>query len=245
MTIGAFAVVAVVAGHGDDEHALADYRGLARRQPVLAGLLTLFLLAQAGVPLTGGFVAKLSVFSAAVDAGQYWLALIGMLAAVDRGVRLPAHHPRDVRAGRRRGAARRRPCAPVSTTAPRIALAVAAAAVLFLGIMPGGMLDFAQHATQLLAVSCARRRDSSATRHARRRRSGSGGAARRGRRCGGDRGRGRAPSVRRACTPLDQLARAGEVEQVARVGRAGEHDHLDRRAARSAARARSAGCARA
>ena len=48
MTIGAFAVVAVVAGQGDDEHSLADYRGLARRQPLLAGLFTLFLLAQAG-----------------------------------------------------------------------------------------------------------------------------------------------------------------------------------------------------
>ena len=82
MTIGAFAVVGVVARKGDDEHALADYRGLAARQPVLAGLLTLFLLAQAGVPLTGGFVAKLSVFSAAVDAGQWELALIGMLASV-------------------------------------------------------------------------------------------------------------------------------------------------------------------
>ena len=57
------------------------YRGLARRQPLLAGLFTLFLLAQAGVPLTGGFVAKLSVFSAAVAQRQYVLALIGMLAA--------------------------------------------------------------------------------------------------------------------------------------------------------------------
>ena len=81
MTIGAFACVAVIATHGDDQHALADYRGLARRQPLLAGVFTLFLLAQAGVPLTAGFVAKLSVFSAAVDQRQYVLALLGMLAA--------------------------------------------------------------------------------------------------------------------------------------------------------------------
>ena len=72
----------LVARRGDDRHALTDYRGLASARPVLAGLLTLFLLAQAGVPLTGGFVAKLSVFSAAIDVGQYWLALVGMLAAV-------------------------------------------------------------------------------------------------------------------------------------------------------------------
>ncbi len=82
MAIGAFTVVTVVAREGDDRHSLEEYRGLARRRPVLAALFTLFLLAQAGVPLTGGFIAKLSVFDAAVDAGQYWLALIGMLAAV-------------------------------------------------------------------------------------------------------------------------------------------------------------------
>jgi len=50
--------------------ALTDYRGLASARPVLAGLFTLFLLAQAGVPFTGGFVAKLSVFSAAIDVGS-------------------------------------------------------------------------------------------------------------------------------------------------------------------------------
>ena len=82
MATGAFAVVMVVARRGDDKHSLDDYRGLAFARPWLAGLLTLFLLAQAGVPLTGGFVAKLAIFSSAVNVGQYWLALIGMLAAV-------------------------------------------------------------------------------------------------------------------------------------------------------------------
>src|SRR5262249_18652436 len=82
MATGAFAIVMLVARRGDDRHDLADYRGLASARPVLSGLLTLFLLAQDGVPFTGGFVAKLGTFSAAVDVGQYWLALIGMLAAV-------------------------------------------------------------------------------------------------------------------------------------------------------------------
>jgi NADH-quinone oxidoreductase subunit N len=149
MTIGAFAVVAVVAAQGDDQHALADYRGLARRQPLLAGVFTLFLLAQAGVPLTGGFVAKLSVFSAAVDQRQYVLALIGMLAAaiaafVYLRIVLAMYAPADDEA---------QPAASVRARVDfgtRAALTIAAAAVLFLGIMPGGMLDFAKHATQLL-----------------------------------------------------------------------------------------------
>ncbi len=148
MTTGAFAVVAVVARQGDDEHALSTYRGLARRQPVLAGAFTLFLLAQAGVPLTGGFVAKLTVFSAAVDQRQYALALIGMLATavaafVYLRIILAMYAPADDE---------EQPTFRASVDyGTRAAITIAAAAVLFLGIMPGGMLDFAKHASQLLA----------------------------------------------------------------------------------------------
>jgi NADH-quinone oxidoreductase subunit N len=148
MTTGAFAVVAVVARKGDDEHDLSTYRGLAARQPLLAGAFTLFLLAQAGVPLTGGFVAKLSVFSAAVDQRQYTLALIGMLAAavsafVYLRIIITMYAPGDdeeqpsFRARVDYGA--------------RAAITLSAAAVVFLGVMPGGILDFAKHASQLLA----------------------------------------------------------------------------------------------
>jgi len=149
MTIGAFAVVAVVATQGDDQHALADYRGLARRQPLLAGVFTLFLLAQAGVPLTGGFVAKLSVFSAAVDQRQYVLALIGMLAAaiaafVYLRIVLAMYAPSDDEA---LPAPASRALVDLGT---RTALTLSAVGVLFLGIVPWGMLDFAKHATQLL-----------------------------------------------------------------------------------------------
>jgi len=148
MTTGAFAVVAVVARRGDDEHALSTYRGLARRQPVLAGAFTFFLLAQAGVPLTGGFVAKLSVFSAAVDQRQYTLALIGMLAAaiaafVYLRIILTMYAPAD---DEEEPTFRAR-----VDYGTRAAITIAAAAVLFLGILPGGTLDFAKHATQLLA----------------------------------------------------------------------------------------------
>ena len=49
---------------------------------MLGGLLVFFLLAQAGIPLTGGFIAKLEVFSAAADAGDYVLVVIGAVATV-------------------------------------------------------------------------------------------------------------------------------------------------------------------
>ena len=83
MTIGAFAVVTIVGRRTHDaKHGFDQYRGLAQRSPLLAGFLTFFLLAQAGVPFTGGFVAKLHVFAAAIDAREYWLAIVGVLAAV-------------------------------------------------------------------------------------------------------------------------------------------------------------------
>jgi NADH-quinone oxidoreductase subunit N len=80
MIIGALAVVSIIGGTGE-RHDLDHYRGLARRHPYLAGALAFFLLAQAGVPFTAGFIAKLEVFIAAVDGELYWLAIVGMLAA--------------------------------------------------------------------------------------------------------------------------------------------------------------------
>jgi len=82
MVIGSFAVVTLVAGTGDDRHAVADYRGLAASNPALAATFTLFLLAQAGVPFTAGFYAKFFAVLAAVDAGAGWLAVLAMLSAV-------------------------------------------------------------------------------------------------------------------------------------------------------------------
>jgi NADH-quinone oxidoreductase subunit N len=139
----------LVARRGDDRHALTDYRGLGSARPVLAGLLTLFLLAQAGVPFTGGFVAKLSVFSAAIDVGQYWLAVVGMLTAVIGAfvylrIVLAMYAPPDdaaVAEGPR----------IVIDAGTGLALTLAAGAIVFLGVVPGIMLDFAHAATQLLA----------------------------------------------------------------------------------------------
>ena len=82
MVIGSFAVVTLVSGKGDNNHSLDAFRGLGSRRPVLALVFTLLLLAQTGVPLTSGFLAKFYVISAAVEAKSYALAIIAMLAAV-------------------------------------------------------------------------------------------------------------------------------------------------------------------
>ena len=80
LVVGSFAVISVASRGGDTT--LDGFNGLSSRRPTLALALTVFLLAQAGVPFTSGFVAKWGVIQSAVDAGSYWLAVIAMLAAV-------------------------------------------------------------------------------------------------------------------------------------------------------------------
>jgi NADH-quinone oxidoreductase subunit N len=82
MVIGSFAVVTALSSRGDEEHPIDGLRGLAARRPVLGSVLVLFMLAQAGIPLTSGFVAKLDVFSATASAGEYVLVVVGTVATV-------------------------------------------------------------------------------------------------------------------------------------------------------------------
>jgi NADH-quinone oxidoreductase subunit N len=82
LVAGSFGVVTVVGRKGDVGMSLDDFRGLSRDRPLLALVFSLFLFAQAGVPLTSGFFAKFYVVNAAVDAGSTGLAIIAMLTAV-------------------------------------------------------------------------------------------------------------------------------------------------------------------
>ena len=81
LTIGSFAVITVMSRDGDTGHQLTDYRGLARRQPVLALSFAVLLLGQAGVPFTTGFLAKFGVVGATVATHAYVLAAIAMVTA--------------------------------------------------------------------------------------------------------------------------------------------------------------------
>ena len=81
LTIGSFAVITVMSREGDTGHQITDYRGLARRQPVLALTFAVLLLGQAGVPFTTGFLAKFGVVGASVATHAYALAVIAMVSA--------------------------------------------------------------------------------------------------------------------------------------------------------------------
>jgi len=82
LVVGTFAVVTAVAGKGDTATSVDAFKGLAKSHPVLALSMTVLLLAQAGVPLTSGFVAKFGVIRSAVGVESYTLAVVAMLAAV-------------------------------------------------------------------------------------------------------------------------------------------------------------------
>jgi NADH-quinone oxidoreductase subunit N len=79
MNVGAFAIVSHFANAGEKYVNLDDYAGLGRRSPMLAGILTVFLLSLIGIPITGGFFAKFYIFTSALQSHLVWLTVIGVI----------------------------------------------------------------------------------------------------------------------------------------------------------------------
>ncbi|MEJ2246144.1 MAG: NADH-quinone oxidoreductase subunit N, partial [Acidobacteriota bacterium] len=82
MNLIAFSVILSISGIGDTRVCLDDYAGLARKAPFAAAALSLSLVSLAGIPLTGGFIGKFYLFSAAIQKGYVGLAVIGVLSSV-------------------------------------------------------------------------------------------------------------------------------------------------------------------
>lgn len=142
LVIGSFAVVTVVSRNSGGDTDIASFAGLARRRPTLALAFTVFLLAQAGVPFTSGFVAKFGVIRAAVEMNSYAIAIIAMVSAVVAAfiylrimVTMWASEP-----------AEGSPPVPVPL-AMGVALVAAVAFTIFVGIVPGWLIDAAETVT--------------------------------------------------------------------------------------------------
>lgn len=82
MNAGAFGVLAALSGKGEEHTRLLDLSGLGRSHPWLAACLAVFLLSLAGIPPTAGFLAKFTIFSAAVAKGHVILAIAAVLASL-------------------------------------------------------------------------------------------------------------------------------------------------------------------
>lgn len=143
LTIGSFGVVALVARSNGGDTSLDAFKGLAQRRPTIALALTVFLLAQAGVPFTSGFVAKWGVIQAAVEQESYAIAIIAMVAAVVAAfLYLRIMISMWLEAG---ADSTEQEAVPFSTG---LALYAAAAFTLFVGVWPNWLLDAAQDVTQ-------------------------------------------------------------------------------------------------
>jgi len=138
MNVGAFAVVSHFAGAGERRVTLEDYSGLGRRSPLLAATLTIFLLSLIGIPITGGFFAKFYVFSAALQANLVGLVIIGVLNSAVAAyyylriiIVMYMREPREE--------------APVSAIPAGLgaALAISLVATIYLGVLPGRVLEYA------------------------------------------------------------------------------------------------------
>src|SRR4029078_10744318 len=136
--LGALGIVALLgtAEHPHDQ--LRDFAGLWRTRPALAGLMTVFLLSLGGFPPMAGFIGKWYIFSAAVQEGHYWLAVIGVLSSVVSvffylRIVVMMYMTEE-------GSAPARPHISVPAMA---ALGFAMLATFYLGVLPTRVLDYA------------------------------------------------------------------------------------------------------
>ena len=127
---------------------IADLGGLARDHPLLAGGLALSLLSLASFPPTGGFLAKLYLFGAAVDGGMTYLAVIGVIATM---ISL-GYYLRFLLAIYARPASEAAPRPVPGTRLAATAVIASGAIVLWLGIAPEPLVDVARTAAASLAT---------------------------------------------------------------------------------------------
>jgi NADH-quinone oxidoreductase subunit N len=139
MTIGAFGMVILLQRGTVRGDQIDDFTGLAQKSPLSAAVMLLFLLSLTGIPPTAGFVGKFYLFAAAVEAGYIWLVLI---AVVNSAISL-FFYMRVVVAMYMRDLPPQGLALSTSSTL-RVALLLAAAGTLLLGIFPGPILEFAR-----------------------------------------------------------------------------------------------------
>jgi len=139
VALGSFGVILLASRKGFEADRLDDYRGLQRRDPLLAAVMLVLMFSTAGVPPFVGFWAKLRIFQALWETNHLWLVILAAAMSVVgvyyylRVVKLMYFDESPPELESVPGA---RPAASV-----RFALGANAAAVLVLGLLPGPLLD--------------------------------------------------------------------------------------------------------
>jgi NADH-quinone oxidoreductase subunit N len=146
MNLGALSIILSLSGKGDSRVHLDDYAGLARRAPVLAAALSLFLISLAGIPLTAGFMGKFYLFSAAIQRGYTGLAILGVLNSV---VSVYYYFRVMIVMYMKEATAETPTPEPIALPVLGIVL-ISAIAVLWLGVFPSQILNLAGHSALAL-----------------------------------------------------------------------------------------------
>jgi NADH-quinone oxidoreductase subunit N len=150
MNVGAFAVVSHFANAGERYVTLEDYEGLGRSSPMLAAVFTIFLLSLIGIPITGGFFAKFYVFSAALKANLLWLTIVGVINSAIGAY----YYLRVIVVMYMREPQQQAPVTPIPAGLG-FALAASFIVTIYLGVLPGQVLKYAQRSAQQLVQQAA------------------------------------------------------------------------------------------
>ena len=140
----AFFAIIIISNRVESDR-IEDYAGMVRRSPFLAVTLALALIALIGVPPTSIFIAKIYVFTAAVNSGLTWLAIAGVINSVVSAY----YYVRVIRVMFLQEPASLESIP--SSAASKFALIAAAGSMLWLGIAPGMVLRAAESAVTVLA----------------------------------------------------------------------------------------------
>jgi NADH-quinone oxidoreductase subunit N len=147
MQLGAFAVVVLLRRQDVVGEEMKDFNGLAFRNPAAALLMLVFMLSLGGIPPTAGFMGKLYLFSAAIEAGYVWLAVIGVLnsaLSLYYYVRIVVFmFLKNEPVG----------STPVAGPALVAAMVVAVVATIVFGVYPPQLFEFADAAARTLGVA--------------------------------------------------------------------------------------------
>lgn len=144
-TSAAFGALIALERRRQGEVTFADLRGLGREAPDLAAVLSLSMLSLAGIPATAGFVGKLMVFRAGIDAGLTWLVVIGVVSSVVAAffyLRIAGVMFLEEPTGERGR--------PQVSMGLSVTVSVSAVLVIYLGIQPQLFLDLAGNAAALV-----------------------------------------------------------------------------------------------
>ncbi|UCE78925.1 MAG: NADH-quinone oxidoreductase subunit N [Nitrospiraceae bacterium] len=140
MNIGAFAVIIMLRTEGFKGDTITDYEGLAKSHPLAAALMLVFMFSLTGIPPTAGFMGKLYIFMSAVYAGYTWLVVVAVIfSAISAYFYLRIVMYMYMREPKES-------VSLAATPALGIALAITAAAVIIIGVLPSAVVSFARAA---------------------------------------------------------------------------------------------------